>query len=143
MLLTDTAAVVKGLIESEKEIGVRIQDVNDVPEEGPTNKGVWFRIEGVTAVFADMKRSTQLNHHKAPSSAAKAYAYFVRSMAAIADQFGARYTDIQGDAVFALFSGSDSIYSALASAVTMRTITEVYLSRRCRRVRSQRVGSSP
>ena len=33
MLLTDTAAVVKGLIESEKEIGVQIKDVNDVAEE--------------------------------------------------------------------------------------------------------------
>ena len=85
---------------------------------------MWWQIRGVTAVFADLKRSTDLSTFGDPRDAAIAYTYFIRAMTVILDRFSAGYIDIQGDGIFGLFSGRGSEFLAAASAITMKTQME-------------------
>lgn len=124
MKLDEVSADVAEQLEQQAELGVHIENVDNVPEEGPSYGGVWHRIYNVTAVFADLKRSTQLNSESSRQGAAYAYTYFIRGMTVILNLFGARYIDIQGDGIFGLFSNANSIFDAIACAETMRTQTE-------------------
>ncbi len=123
-MLNDVTDDVSNQLQQQSDLGVQITVKNEVPERGPTNKGVWFQIPQVTAVFADLKGSTALNSDNQPKEAAYAYTYFIRAMTVILDRFGAKYIDIQGDGIFGLFSGPGSTFSAAASAITMRTLSE-------------------
>ena len=123
MKLNDVKTDVYAQLNDQAELGVQITRKNDVPDTGPTNKGLWYQIPNVTAVFADLKRSTELSAENTPRTPAFAYTYFVRAMAVILDRFSADYVDIQGDAVFGLFS-EGSEFLAAASAITMRTLVE-------------------
>jgi class 3 adenylate cyclase len=130
LLLNDVDSEVTQIIETENANGITIQVRNEVQESGPSNLGHWYKTAEVTAVFADMKKSTALNVHSGDKFAARAYTYFIRGMVLIGERFGADYMDIQGDAIFALFSGgADSAYRAAACAITMRTTTENYLAK--------------
>lgn len=124
MILDDVKAAVSSQLEDQSELGVQITSRNDVPEEGPAHRGLWFQIPQVTAVFADLKRSTELNATDGPPDAAVAYTYFTRAMTVILDKFSAQCIDIQGDGIFGLFSGRGSIFHAAACGVTMRTLVE-------------------
>ena len=121
MLLDEVVADVSSQLDAQAKLGVQIRREDDVPEVGPTNGGVWYQVPGVTAVFADLKGSTDLNANDGPKVAAYAYTYFIRAMAVIMDRFSAGYVDIQGDGVFGLFSGPSSQFQAVACAITMRT----------------------
>lgn len=121
MLLDDVQGDVANQVSQQSQLGVQITRVNEVPETGPTNKGVWNQIRNVTAIFADLKESTALNADNSPRDAAFAYTYFIRAMAVILERFGADYVDIQGDGIFGLFGGEGSSYYAAACAITMKT----------------------
>ena len=123
MLLEDIQADVSSQLDDQSALGVQITRKNEVPEQGPTNRGVWFQVPGVTAVFADLKRSTELTAETRPKTSAFAYTHFVRAMAVILERFSAGFIDIQGDAVFGLFS-EGSEFQAAAAAVTMRSLVE-------------------
>ena len=124
MILDDVVASVSSQLDDQAELGVQVTVQNDVPDTGPTNKGLWIQIPNVTAVFADLKRSTALSASGSPYEAAFAYTYFIRAMTVILDRFSARYVDIQGDGIFGLFSGKGSAFLAAACAVTMRSQVE-------------------
>ena len=128
MLLDDVEEDVSSQLAEQSDLGIQITRRNDVPETGPANKGVWFQILNVTSVFADLKNSTSLSAENTPKEAAFAYTYFIRAMALILERFGAKYIDIQGDAIFGLFSFTDSIYHAAACAITMRTHTQNHVA---------------
>lgn len=117
-------------VDDQRALGVQITRVSDVPEYGPTNKGLWNEIPNVTAVFVDIKNSTGLNSSdNYLRDAARTYTYFVRATAVIFERFSARYVDIQGDGVFGLFSGSDSLFKATACAITMKTYITTKLTK--------------
>ena len=124
MILNEITAAVSSQLDQQSALGVQITNRSDVPEKGPTNRGVWFQIPQVTAVFADLKGSTELNATDGPKDAAFAYTYFIRAMTVTLDRFGSKYIDIHGDGIFGLFSGTGSRFQAAACAVTMRTLTE-------------------
>ena len=124
MILDDVEADVSSQLDEQSRLGVWITPRNDVPEAGPTNRGVWYQIPQVTAVFADLKRSTELSAETSPKVAARAYTYFIRAMSVILNKFDAKYVDIQGDGIFGLFSGKRSRFMAAACAITMRTQVE-------------------
>lgn len=124
MKLGEVTADVENQLEQQSDLGVQITVQNKVPETGPANKGVWFQIPQVTAVFADLKGSTELNADDGPKIAAYAYTYFIKAMAVTLERFSAGYIDIQGDGIFGLFSGQGSRFCAAACAVTMRTLVE-------------------
>ena len=124
MILDQVKADVAAQLNDQRKLGVKIVRLKEVPEIGPANKGVWNSIPNVTAIFADLNRSTALSAADNPKDAAFAYTYFIRAMTVILDRFSARYIDIQGDGIFGLFSGADSNFLAAACAVTMRTQME-------------------
>ena len=124
MILNEITAAVSSQLDQQRALGVQITTVNYVPEIGPANRGLWFQIPQVTAVFADLKGSTELNATDGRKNAAFAYTYFIRAMTVLLDGFDSKYIDVQGDGIFGLFSGKGSIFKAAACAVTMRTLTE-------------------
>ncbi|MCY4412147.1 MAG: adenylate/guanylate cyclase domain-containing protein [Caldilineaceae bacterium] len=124
MLLDEVLADLTSQLDAQAELGVQIMALNEVPEEGPVNRGLWFQIPNVTAVFVDLKRSTELSADSTPKTSAFSYTYFIRAMVLIFERFGSDYIDIHGDGVFALFSGPQSEFCAVASAVTARTQVE-------------------
>ena len=124
MLLEGVLADLTSQLDAQAALGVQITALNEVPEEGPVNKGLWYQIPKVTAVFVDLKRSTELSADSTPKTSAFAYTYFIRAMVLIFERFGSNYIDIHGDGVFALFSGPQSEFCAVASAVTARTQVE-------------------
>ena len=111
-------------MDDQARLGVQITQLNEAPATGPTNKGLWNQIADVTAVFADLKRSTELSTEGTTRAAAYAYTYFIRAMALVLERFGAGYVEIQGDGIFGLFSGKGSVFAAAAAAITMRTLVE-------------------
>ena len=124
MILDQVKADVTTQLAQQSNLGVSITRVGDVPEVGPVNRGVWHQIANVTAVFADLNRSTELSASDNPKDVAFAYTYFIRAMTVVLDRFSAKYIDIQGDGIFGLFSGKNSQFLAAACAVTMRTEME-------------------
>jgi hypothetical protein len=68
------------------------------------DKGRWFRIRSVIAVFVDMKGSTQLSASTRESDTAGAYQLFTGTGVALFDKFEAAYIDVKGDGAFALFN---------------------------------------
>lgn len=130
MKLDEVKDDVAAQLKQQSELGVKIVPVDDVPETGPANRGVWHQIANVTAVFADLNRSTALSANDRPKDAAYAYTYFVRAMAVSLERFSAKYVDIHGDGVFGLFSGQGSMFDAAACAITMRTLVEKEVSQR-------------
>ena len=140
MKLDEVRASVSEQLDTQAKLGVQIVEQKDVPKEGPANGGLWWRIPEATAVFADLKRSTSISVSGSRKDAPYAYTYFLRAMAVIFDQFGARYIDIQGDGVFGLFSGKDSTFSAAACAITMKTQMERVVEPRFRNDASTKQG---
>ena len=136
LLLDKIAADVSSQLDAQAKLGVKITRQTEVPGTGPANRGVWFQIRNVTAVFADMKRSTELNANAGAQQAAVAYTYFIRAMTVILDRFGAGYIDVQGDGIFGLFGGPNSHFNAAACAITMRTQVEREVDARFRKATS-------
>ena len=124
MKLKEINASVASQLNDQAKLRVQIVQQDQVPVEGPVDQGLWWRVNDVTAVFADLKRLTSISVNGSQKDAAYAYTYFIRAMTVIFENFGARYVDIQGDGIFGLFSGKDSVLAAAASAITMRTQME-------------------
>ena len=133
MILDTISANVASQLTQQADLGVKIESQDDVPDHGPVHGGVWLQIPEVTAVFADLKGSTALNAKAGAQVATLAYTYFNRAMSVILDGFKARYVDVQGDAVFGLFSGKGSRFLAAACAITMKTQVETVIADRFRR----------
>ena len=128
-MLDPIYADVSKQVNDQRELGVQIKRVNEVPENGATNRGLWNETLNVSAVFVDMKNSTALNSsEKQLTDAARTYTYFVRAMAVIFDRFSARYVDMQGDGLFGLFSGKGSLFEAVSCAITMKSYISKTLS---------------
>ena len=132
MILDDAVASVASQLDQQTELGVKIETAEGVPDQGPVTGGVWLQIPEVTAVFADIKGSTALNNQLGPKVAIRAYTLFNRAMVATLTGFQARYVDVQGDAVFGLFSGRGSRFMAAAAAITMKTLVETAVADRFR-----------
>lgn len=122
MKLSEVTADVAAQPDQQAGLGVKFEEHPEIPTVGPVHGGLWFKTPNAVAVFADLKRSTALNVQNPPEVAPVAYSYFVRGMAAVLGRFSARYVDIQGDAVFGLFSGAGAALAATACAIAMRTV---------------------
>ena len=132
MILDQVKADVAAQLNDQAKLGGNIVTVSDIPETGPANRGLWFQIPNVTAVFADLNRSTQLSAAQNRRWATSALNYFTRAMSVAFYHFEARYVEVQGDAVFGLFSGKGSMFRAAACAITMRTLMETEVSQKFR-----------
>ena len=124
MRLDEISTAVVAQLNDQAELGVQVVDQAEVPEAGPANRGLWWRIPNVTAVFADLKGSTALSSSVSPEASALAYTYFIRAMTVVLERFSTGYVDIQGDGIFGLFGGQGSMFHAAACAITMRNQVE-------------------
>ena len=136
MKLNEIMTDVHSQLDQQNKLGVNIRDVNDIPEDGPSNRGVWYRIANAVCVFVDMKSSTTMSSTGNRERVALAYTYFIRATVATFRAFDARFIDIQGDAVFGLFSGKSVIPRAAAAAITIKTLVERDIAERLKRDRS-------
>lgn len=94
-----------------------IPHVDDIPGEGSKK---WLKIKDVICVFVDMKNSTKLSASHHAGTTARSYTLFTGTAVRLFKSFGAKYIDIKGDGVFALFNATQ-VNSAFASAVTFKT----------------------
>ena len=133
MILDEVTSSVAAQLSDQANLGVQVSNQNEVPEVGPSHRGLWWRIPNVTAVFADLKGSTALNSSVSPEATAFAYTYFVRAMSVALENFSAGYIDIHGDGIFGLFGGQRSMFHAAACAITMRTLVETTVSAKFQR----------
>lgn len=133
MILDQVKTDVAAQLNDQAQLGGNIVTVSDIPETGPANRGLWFQIPNVTAVFADLNRSTQLSAAQNRRLSTVALNYFTRAMSVAFYHFEARYVEVQGDAVFGLFSGKGSMFRAAACAITMRTLVEGEVAQRIRK----------
>ena len=124
MILDEISTAVVAQLNDQAELGVQVVDQAEVPEAGPANRGLWWRIPNVTAVFADLEGSTALSSSVSPEASALAYTYFIRAMTVVLERFSAGYVDIQGDGIFGLFGGQRSMFHAAACAITMSNRVE-------------------
>ena len=124
LILDSVVGDVSSQLADQSRLGIEIAQASDVPETGPSHRGLWQQIPNVTAVFADLKRSTELSATHSRRETAFAYTYFIKAMTVVLEGFDAKYVDIQGDGIFGLFSGKNSTFLAAASGITMRTQVE-------------------
>ena len=66
LILDEVTASVAAQLNDQAQLGVQISARDEVPETGPANRGVWWQIRGISAVFADLKRSTDLSTSEEP-----------------------------------------------------------------------------
>lgn len=131
MNITDTQVSknILDIIERELkqfEVEPSITDYNEIPDSAKIpieNPYQWFRIKDVTCVYIDMIGSTKLSATTRQKTMAKIYRLFTETTIRIFHEFDARYIDVKGDGVFALFN-YNQVYRALAAAVTIKTFVE-------------------
>ena len=133
MTLDEVTTSVVAQLNDQARLGVQVVNQDDVPEAGPANRGLWWRIPNVTAVFADLKGSTALSSSVPPEAAAIAYTYFIRAMTVVMEKFSAGYIDIQGNGISGLFGGQRWMFFAAACAITMRTLMEKEVAEKFKR----------
>ena len=133
MVLDEVRTSVVAQLNDQARLGVQVVNQDDVPEAGPSNRGLWWRIPNVTAIFADLKGSTALSSSIPPEASAIAYTYFIRAMTVALEKFSAGYIDIQGDGIFGLFGGQRSMFHAAACALTIRTLMEKEVAEKFKR----------
>ena len=124
MKLNEVMADVSNQLSQQAALGVQIDVQRQIPDLGPSHRGLWLKLPNVTAVFADLKGSTGLNANYGPEVAAYAYTYFDKTMAVVLERFCSAYIDVQGDGIFGLFSGKKSIFLAAVAARTMLTAVQ-------------------
>lgn len=107
----------------ESPISITTSETDEIPHTddfpSPTSPK-WLKINGPICVYVDMANSTQLSatNHSIPT--AKIYQLYTNTAVMLFHELGAKYIDIKGDGVFAMFDKSKP-HAALASAVTFKT----------------------
>lgn len=120
-LLTNLATEVTNDLDADVEIvELAVLDPTKLAAAVPK----WHATDDVVAVFADLKNSTRLNLRQHPKSSAKTYEAATGGAVQAMSAFEPEFIDVQGDGVYALFSGERRYERALCAAVTVRTWSE-------------------
>lgn len=105
---------------NEIEVKDNIPETNNIPIE---NRNKWIKLNNVICVFVDMIGSTKLSAKHHDKTTASAYQLFSNTAVRIFHEMEAKYIDVKGDGVFALFD-DNQINRALAAGVTFKTFVE-------------------
>lgn len=99
-----------------------ITNRNTLLDDGayPLADNQWFKVPNVICLFVDIRNSTGLSATTHDHSTASIYELFTGTAVRMFHHFGARYIDIKGDGVFALFN-SNEVHRALVAAVSFKT----------------------
>ncbi len=129
---TDALDVVEALKKIENDAAadltnpVEVSAVTKVPEIGklPLGKNdegkfAWRKIEDASVVSTDLKSSTAVSYSKQDRVGARLYEASTGGAVDVLNQFNPDFVDIQGDGVFAVFSGELHAERAMCAAVTL------------------------
>lgn len=137
---------IKQIVDEEITIFNQINVINPLPGIPDTtiipleDKNKWIKIENVICVYVDMIGSTKLSAKKHDKSTASAYQLFTNTAVRIFHEFEAKYIDIKGDGIFALFDDNQT-NTALASAVTFKTFVEEVFIEKYKNVSNIEIGT--
>ena len=122
MLFKQTVSDVRTQLNQQSELGVSVELRGGVSGDISSHRGRWDKIPEASVVFVDIKGSTKLVNAASLEKISEVYTHFVRGMSIIFDNFNAGYVDIQGDGLFGVFTGGNSLFRAIACAITMNTV---------------------
>lgn len=122
MLFKQTMSEVRSQLNQQSKSGVSVELRGGVSGDMPSHGGLWYKTHEAPVVFVDIKGSTKLVNAASLKEVSEVYTYFVRGMAIVFDKFDADYTDVQGDGLFSVFTGGNSLFRAIACAITMNTV---------------------
>ena len=133
MLYGQTMSELRSQLNQQKQLGVTVEHRDRVSDNVPSHRGLWYKTDDASVVFVDIKGSTKLVNNATLKAVADVYTYFVRGMDIILDEFGSDYTDVQGDGLFGIFSGGNSLFRAIACAITMNTTVQTEMPKYIRK----------
>lgn len=123
-LLNDLAAEVS----SDLDVDVTVVELDTLdPDVLVSTVPKWYRTDDVVSVFCDLQNSTRLGIRQYAKSSAKTYEAATGGAVQALAAFDPEYMDIQGDGVYALFSGLRRYERAFCAGVTVRTWSETTL----------------
>jgi class 3 adenylate cyclase len=114
-----------------------IPDTTNIPIENPTH---WLKISDVICIYVDMINSTLLSATNYDNSTAGAYQLFTNTIIKLFHEMEAKYIDVKGDGVFALYN-KDEFYLALASAITVKTFIEEEFTPKIKKLTQLELGA--
>lgn len=120
-LLGDLTEEVKDDLEAELEI---VDSGTAYPSKIYTDVHKWVGTDDVVAVFGDLRNSTGLNVDRWATSTAHIYEAATGGMVQTLAAFRPDFIDIQGDGVFALFTGDRRYERAMCASITLRHFSE-------------------
>jgi class 3 adenylate cyclase len=111
---------------SALEATVTVVDKEVVPSVQKMDMGrpTWVRVADVVVVFADLKGSTRFNFDLRTNTVARFYEAYMAQLVQIADCWSPGFIAIQGDGLFAIFSGDMRYERAFVAGMTMLTFVQ-------------------
>lgn len=127
-LLDGIDSDVKTVLEKNPDVEDRNDlEAADLPDASGEK---WFRVEGVVAVFIDLKASTQLSVGRHPRSTAAIYRAAMKNVVKILHEFSADFIQVQGDGAFGLFWGDRAVERGVCAGITAKTFSRDTLEKR-------------
>jgi len=125
--LSETAERAK----SDLKTSVTIEKASTFPTPNKLylEKPVWKRIENTVVVATDLKGSTRISYTKQDRVGARVYQASTGNCSRIVQRFGAKFVDVQGDGLFAIFHGDFAAEQAIAAAFTLKSFSVSALAR--------------
>ncbi len=120
----------KDKAETDLKTSVTIEKATTFPTPGVLKLEVptWKRIEDTVVVTTDLKGSTRISYSKQDRVAARMYQASSGHCARIFQRFNAQFVDIQGDGLFAIFHGENTVGRAMAAAFTLKSFSSTALA---------------
>lgn len=136
---------VESLIQSELRLfeqSVSITEYNHIPDTSVIpieNPQHWIKVKDIICCFVDMEGSTKLSAGRQDRFMAKAYRLFTETAIRIFVGFDAKYIDVKGDGVFALFD-RNKVHTALAATVSFKTFVKEYFTPKIKKLTELEIG---
>lgn len=129
---TDLNTFLAGVHEAaEQDLAspVEVVDLRAIPDDigklpfGKNQAGsyVWRKIADAAVVVTDLKASTAVSYSKQDRVGARLYEASTGGCVNVLNRFSPGFVDIQGDGVFAIFTGDRFLERALCAAVSLNT----------------------
>jgi len=127
----DIVGYLTGIVEQASDdlsTAVEIEKAGSVPavgglplEKTAEGKYKWHRIDDVSVVATDLKASTAVSYSKQDRVGARLYQASTGNCARVLQQFTPSFVDIQGDGLFAIFSGERHAERAMTATVSLNS----------------------
>ena len=114
----------------ELDATVEVEPTGAVPhpsalplEKNAAGHYVWKRVDNVAVVATDLKSSTSVSYAKQDQIGARLFQTSTGNSARILSSFDPGFVDIQGDGMFAIYSGERFVERAMAAAISLNSFS--------------------